>query len=65
MDKKEITERVSAIEEIAWDDESAHSKEDSLREDFIEYIAKRKDSLGDKAKMILSTNDIDFARWCA
>jgi len=65
MKKKDIVKAVEYIKAIADDDESAHGAEDDLREDFIEYIATRKDSLGEKARLILSTNKIDFARWCA
>ena len=65
MKKSEILEAVEGIRVISNDAEAAHSQEDSLRELFIEYIATRKDSLGEKAKIILSTNEIEFERWCA
>ena len=65
MKKKDIVRYVEEIRDIADDDEVAHGKEDSLREMFIASIAKRKDSLGEKAKLVLSTNKIEFARWCA
>ena len=65
MKIKEIEAFIEQIKRSAGDDEIAHSMEDALREDFIEYIATRKDSLGDKARLILTTNEIDFARWCA
>jgi len=66
MTKKEIVRMIQEIQDMANDDaESAHILEDNLREDFIKYIAKRKDYLGKKARLILTTNNIDFARWCA
>ena len=66
MTKKEIVRMIQEIQDMANDDaESAHILEDNLREDFIKYIAKRKDCLGKKARLILTTNNIDFARWCA
>lgn len=63
MKLEEISSRVEEIRAKAEDEEAAHGKEDSLRNDFIEYISKRKDSLGEKAKLILSTNKIKFPRW--
>jgi len=65
MTKKEIVRMIQEIQDMANDAESAHILEDNLREDFIKYIAKRKDYLGKKARLILTTNNIDFARWCA
>ncbi len=46
-----------------WNNPEAHILEDVLRNDFIKYIAKRKDYLGKKARLILSTNDMKFGRW--
>lgn len=65
MEKKDILKAIEDIKNSADDDESAHCLEDTLRESFIEYIATRKDALGEKARLILSTNEIDFSRWCA
>lgn len=59
MTKKEIVRMIQEIQDMANDDaESAHILEDNLREDFIKYIAKRKDCLGKKARLILTTNNI-------
>ena len=65
MKKEDIIKAVQDIKHSVGDNESAHSMEDALRESFIEYVATRKDSLGEKARLILSTNKIDFERWCA
>jgi len=65
MNKREILKRVAKIKVLAEDPESAHADEDDLRDKFICEIAKRKDALGKRAKIVLSTNDIDFPRWCA
>lgn len=46
------------------DDEKAHATEDALRNDFIKQLSERNDDTGKLAKLILSTNDIDFNRWC-
>jgi len=65
MKKKDILKAIEGIKNIADDDEMAHSDEDALRESFIEYIATRKDSLGEKARLVLTTNKINFVRWYA
>lgn len=66
MTLKEINDAVKNIEGMTGDDEEAHSEEDTLYSDFIQYIANGggKD-LKKKAKIILKTRDIDFKRWCA
>ena len=67
MTKETITERLEEIKKMADDAESeeAHIKEDELYIEFIESIAKGKDLLGEKARMVLSANDIEFERWYA
>jgi len=65
MKKKDIIKAVQDIKYSADDDpEKAHAQEDALRERFIEYIATRKDSLGEKARLVLSTNEINFPHHC-
>ena len=63
----EIKERIQAIKDCAGDDEAAHSMEDTLREEFIAYvhITSEVEHLSEKAKLILSTSEIEFSRWCA
>ena len=63
MNKEYILEQIEIIKATADDDELAHSIEDSLREDFITYIAERHDHLGEKARLILTTDKIEFGRW--
>jgi len=70
MSNDEINQRIEAIRELATrgDSEVAHIREDELREQFIIYVATLEEtlpSLAAKAKLILSTNDIDFERWYA
>jgi len=65
MTKEEALRMVEEIRNIEDIDEVAHSYEDDLREAFIEFVAKRKDKLGEIARIVLSTNDIRFSRWCA
>ena len=65
MTEPEALKRVQEINDMSYDDESAHANEDRLHQDFIEFVAKRKDCLGKIARIVLSTKDIRFARWCA
>jgi len=66
MDLKEIKLRVKDIEKEKYDDETAHSLEDQLYQDFVDHIAKTgNDEQKKMARAILQTNKIDFARWCA
>ena len=63
----EAKEIVRAIERKKNDDEVAHSKEDSLRAGVLEEIAAgcSRETAIELAKIALSTDDIDFSRWCA
>lgn len=65
MTIEEILQAIQEIRDVAEDGETAHINEDNLRTSFIESIAERRDELGELARLILSTDDIDFARWCA
>ena len=72
MTQETIKQRIEEIKRISHDDEVAHSMEDELREDFIRYV-ENCDNFGTDypspipymAKLVLSTNEIKFARWCA
>lgn len=65
MERKDILEAIKEIKKAAKkeDDEVAHGLEDKLMQSFIEYVANRKDSLGQKAKLVLSTEKIKFERY--
>lgn len=65
MTTDQIKERIKYIEAIKSDDEVAHGAEDDLYRDFIAYVASGGEDLVEKAKLVLSTQDIKFARWCA
>jgi hypothetical protein len=65
MTKKEILTAIQKIKDERDDDEMQHVYEDNLRNSFIEFVAERKDKLGQLARLVLSTNKLDFARWCA
>jgi hypothetical protein len=65
MTSEEIEEYIEHIKKNVNDDEVQHCLEDELRAGFIEYVASLGGELGEKAKLVLSTNELDFARWCA
>ena len=65
MTKKEILTAIQKIKDERDDDEMQQVYEDNLRNSFIEFVAERKDKLGQLARLVLSTNKLDFARWCA
>jgi len=56
---------LKAIEDTSGDAEAAHSMEDRLYHDFIEYVSTLEIPLAEKAKLILKTKQIPFERWCA
>ena len=66
MTIKDVQYRVDGIRAINGDDEAAHSMEDDLMRDFIQYVADTATpSLAEKARVVLSTSEINFNRWCA
>lgn len=68
LTKKDALDLVSKIDHMKDDDEVAHSEEDSLHWWFIECCAEglyTKKEIIEIGKIVLSTKDLDFARWCA
>lgn len=68
MTIKQIEEALIEIEELSHDNEDAHIMEDELYSSFIDYVSdlKRSDKdLAKKAKLILTSKDIDFERYYA
>ena len=66
MTRQEIEKAVQAIRDIAGDDEAAHGKEDALYAAFVQHIAETAGrELAECAKLVLTTSEIRFARWCA
>ncbi len=62
----EIKDAIDHIKAIAGDDEAAHGEEDQLMCDFISHVASLEiPELSEKAKLVLTTKEIDFARWRA
>lgn len=69
MTTDEARQRVAEIENIAGDDERAHSDEDKLRAAALAWF---RDGIHDApswvrelSDIVLSTDEIEFARWCA
>jgi hypothetical protein len=66
MNIDKIKLEVARIDAMKGDYEIAHSAEDSLRDDFILYVAEHGESgLAEMAREVLKTNELDFARHCA
>lgn len=68
MDINQINERVSDISASVGDYEVAHGLEDKLRRDFIEYVSSSlhaSTELREMAKAVLTTEKLDFPRYCA
>lgn len=66
MTREEIEARIKEIKNRSHDDEIAHSLEDQLYENFIEWIAESAgNEAGELAELVLTTREISFARWCA
>lgn len=69
MTKEEIQMYLDEIKHLGvfkQDDERAHSLEDDFFHEFVEYVKAAGDpNLSEKAEMVLSSLDFDFARWCS
>lgn len=65
MNISDIKNRVQRIEDAQDDDEVAHALEDTLYQDFVEYIADfGNECEREMAKEILKTKYINFGRYC-
>lgn len=65
MTIEEVKKRIDEIKMKAHDDEAAHGMEDSLREEVLEAIAFGAHNAKELAKIVLTTSEIEFSRWCA
>lgn len=63
MTIKEIEKALEEIENHKDDCEAPHILEDNLMLDFIWFISKRNDSIGKKAKLILTSADIEYDKF--
>jgi len=60
-----VEAEIARLRDLAWDDEQAHSIEDSIRAAVLAAIAAGHPDTVELAKLALSTKDIEFHRWCA
>ncbi len=60
-----VQRRVKVIEQMAGDDEAAHSEEDALHRKVLGEIASDEGRAAELAAAALKTRGIDFQRWCA
>ncbi|HNF41196.1 MAG TPA: hypothetical protein PLS40_09440 [Bacteroidia bacterium] len=67
MTLTEIQKVLNDIKELVGDEELAHITEDVLMVQFIKYIASNPSDpeLAEKAKLVLTSNEIKFSRWYA
>ena len=65
MTKSAALAAVRYIESIKGDDEAAHSSEDELRRMVLTHIAEGGRNVRELARIALTTEDIEFARWYA
>jgi hypothetical protein len=62
----DVARQVERIREMAGDDEAAHSEEDGLHRKVLGAIAAGEaESPAECARIALTTNEINFHRWCA
>lgn len=66
MDLEYIKQEVARIDAMKGDDESAHAAEDEMRAEFIALVAEvGSPELAAMAREVLTTDEIQFCRWCA
>ncbi len=65
MNIEQVRRQVNRIRTLAFDDEEAHSREDSLWAKVLEAIARGATNPSGLASVALETQEIEFKRWCA
>lgn len=66
MTNQEIRDRLDGIALNAHDPERAHSLQDALYRDFVKDLSESADwYVSERAKMVLTVEEIEFERWCA
>lgn len=66
MTPTDVQKRVDYIRSIAADDEAAHAAEDGMRADVLLAIAESRCTNPIECdRLALTTDDVEFARWCA
>lgn len=59
-----VREKIAEIKAVRRDDEKAHAEEDALRAEVLHAIASGASNPRELAKEALTTDDIDFGRYC-
>lgn len=68
MTMDQIQKRIDEIKHHNGDDEAQHGLEDDLRADFLKYVADWgycDHHISAKARLVLTTSKMSFARHCA
>jgi len=66
MTEEDILYEIELIKQsVKKDPEEAHALEDNLLTEFIKYVAKRKDKIGEKARLVLTVTDVNPCKWYA
>lgn len=65
MSIKDLEDSLREIEDASSDYEAAHSMEDDLREDVLREIADGNPLSVELAKLVLTSSEIDFVRYCS
>ena len=65
MNLEDVKKEVIHIQEIAGDDEVAHSSEDDLHQAVLKEVVLGNPESVEMAKEALKTLGISFCRWCA
>lgn len=66
MTKQDIEDSLANIRKSSYSDETAHIMEDELYMRFVKHVADTAGGeLAECAKLVLTTENIDFARWHA
>ncbi len=66
MTIEEVQDELEHIRAIRGDDEAAHSSEDDLHQEVLQYVAETApEPWRSVAAEALKSGDIKFERWCA
>lgn len=65
MTKEEVKQELAKIVANEGDDEAQHAMEDDLRTAVLKHIAAGGEDAAELAALALTTENMNFARWCA
>ena len=61
----DVEKKIQEIKDAEYDDEKAHVLEDQLYKAVLEAVVEGDPDAKIMAEMALTTQDVDFSRWCA